>query len=116
MKWIAQAIRDLGRLMDIPDLQLPETGSLDLTIEDRCTVHFQGSLDHLLVYSLIPWSSQDAAILERAQEFCHHQDGVQASLQDDTLIILTRLPNEDVTVPELDEAVVRLLQLQEDLS
>lgn len=121
MSWVEDAVREFGRGMGLPQLSLPEEGALSLAFEHRGTLDIERGADGGLLVHLgrdHPFASP--ALLRAALEACHYRArrgrDVQAGLYGDTLVLLVRLKENEVSLPVLEQTLDQLSELHDRLA
>lgn len=112
-----------GTRMGLPGLTFSPQGLAALDVSGMGRLHFERQSRHgeeeLLVYLARPFPPHDSGLPARALALCHWRHApafpLTAGLKDDTLILLVRLPERQVTAARLEEAVMELARAMDHI-
>ena len=110
-----------GMRMGLPGLVFSPQGlvALDVSGMGRLYLEKQQGDVELLVYLARPFPPHDSTLPERALALCHYRHArafpLTAGMKGDTLLLLTRLPERQVTTALLEEAVMELARVMNHL-
>jgi type III secretion system chaperone SycN len=120
VSWVDDAVRDFGRGMGLERLALPEAGALALAFERRGTLNLQRGEGCLLAFLSRDYPFAALSLLRGALEACHYREQrgwpVQAGLHGDTLVLLVRIPEAEVSLPVIERVLDQLTELHDRLS
>ena len=112
-----------GMRIGLPGLGFSPQGLAALDVSGMGHLYFEKQQRHgdveLLVYLARPFPPHDSTLPERALALCHYRHArafsLTAGMKGDTLILLTRLPERQVTAALLEEAVMELARVMNHL-
>lgn len=119
--WVAQAVADFGRSMDLADWTLGAEGRASLRLQSGVLVHLVAGEADLRVQLDCPLAFETPQLLQRALEAAHVrlgtpvQLGLRGSGAEMVLQLARRLPQRQVTGPALARQVDELLSWFEAL-
>jgi type III secretion system chaperone SycN len=118
MSWVDDAIAEFGRSLGLPGLQLGDQAVLNLVFEKSGTLFIERQEAELVLYVARQVAAHDDRRAEAALALCHPRQRwplpVRAGLRgDDTLVLITRIPEREVSVPALQSAVELLFRLHD---
>jgi type III secretion system chaperone SycN len=120
VSWVDDAVRDFGRGMGLERLALPEADALALAFERRGTLNLQRGDGCLLAFLSRDYPFAALSLLRGALEACHYREQrgwpVQAGLHGDTLVLLARIPEAEVSLPVIERVLDQLTELHDRLS
>lgn len=109
MTWIDESIRQYGRTIGAQNLSLSEQGLLCLDFERKGRLQMELVEGALLIYLSRHLPGYDREKTSQVLEACshqrHHPFPLHAALKDDTLFVLARIPERDVTPPVLEQCI-----------
>lgn len=112
-----------GMRMGLPGLVFSPQGLVALDVSGMGRLYLEKQQRHgdveLLVYLARPFPPHDSTLPERALVLCHYRHArafpLTAGMKGDTLLLLTRLPERQVTTALLEEAVMELARVMNHL-
>lgn len=116
MTWVAQTIADFGRTIGVDGLALDDKGLAHMGLGGGGSLSLEAVGDELLVYMMRPVPPHDTEAKLRALGLCRSDRPwkwpVQTGLRgDDGLIFLVRLPEREVSLSNLEQALDTLTRL-----
>lgn len=116
MTWVAQTIAEFGRTVGIEGLALDGNGLAQLALAGGGSLSLEAGEDELLVYMVRPVSPHDTDARLRALGLCRSDRPWQWPVQtgrhgEDGLIFLVRLPEREVSLSSLEQALDTLTRL-----
>ena len=122
MDWIQQAVSAFGKTLDIDNLQFDASEGVELALESgeivgiACT---SGSASQeMLVYVSTPLDFDPLPQMELALRLSNARYGsapyLQAAIAENRLILALRVDARELSLPALDDAVWRLVELQHE--
>lgn len=110
---LEKAFEDFGRRMGMEGFRLQENNTAALDVEGLGMVFFEYVPHELLIYVVRACEPHDVEIAERILARCHYSHGLPMSLQggmkhDSAFLMLTRIPERDVTAASLENAILFL--------
>jgi len=120
MDWIQQAVRDFGDTLDIDNLQFDAAQGVELALDSGELVGIACSpdlaLQEMLVYASAPLAFDPLPQMELALRHSNARHGaapyMQAAIIGDRLVLSVRLDAREFSLPALDDAVWRLVDMQ----
>jgi type III secretion system chaperone SycN len=122
MDWIQQAVRDFGDSLDIENLQFDAGQGVELTLDSGELVGIACSpelaMQEMLVYTSAPLAfdplPQMALALRRSNARHGEAPYMQVGIIGRQLVLAVRLDAREFSLPALDDAVWRLIELQHE--
>jgi type III secretion system chaperone SycN len=118
MSWVDDAIAEFGRSLGLPGLQLGDQAPINLVFEKSGTLFIERQESDLVLYVARQVPPHEDRWAEAALALCHPRQRwplpVRAGLRgDDTLVLITRIAEREVSVPTLQSAVELLFRLHD---
>jgi type III secretion system chaperone SycN len=122
MDWIQQAVRDFGDTLDIDHLQFDAGQGIELALESGELVGIASSpelaLQEILVNVGSPLAFDPLPQMELALRHSNARHGpapyMQAAIIGSRLVLAIRLDAREFSLPALDDAVWRLVDIQHE--
>jgi len=122
MDWIQQAVKDFGASIGVEELVLDESQGVELTLDSGELVGISHLPDtatpEMLVYATAPLHFSPLRQLEKALRLANARQGepwlAQTAISNGRLMLAMRLPARLFDLPALDDAVSRLMAMQQE--
>jgi type III secretion system chaperone SycN len=122
MDWIQQAVREFGETLDIDDLQFDASEGVELALESGEIVGIACTSgpapQEMLVYVSTALDFDPLPQMELALRMSNARYAsapyLQAAISENRLILAIRVDAREFTLPVLDDAVWRLVELQHE--
>lgn len=116
--WMESVISEFGRAAGVGELALNGRGAAALSFDSGAKLRLEYAEETLVVAMTVPWHG-DSATLKRLLSYAHPQSGIRVrcglSARSGALLAAIRLPERDVTLPNLNMAFSSLWRIAEDL-
>ena len=118
MNWVEDTLRQLGRSIGIENLTFNARGVCCLSLQKSGELFIERREAEVFVYLARRIPYLDERVMEKALSLCHFRNvrslPVVAGLKgDDEVIFLTRIREEEVSLPVLEEAIRLVMSLHE---
>ncbi|MBQ7739040.1 MAG: CesT family type III secretion system chaperone [Desulfovibrionaceae bacterium] len=121
---INNAISQFGQRMGLPALALDEHGLAALDVDGVGRIHLEmnnaENHNEFLIYLSTPVPPHDTDLPKRALNLAHYKHGhpynISTGLNNDNLIIIASLTESEVTVQNLENAVIFLMNLSQKIT